>query len=218
MGRFGASVQAGPFAGMTLTPMTFREHLGPYLLGIYESELHGVWAEIFRGDFRQVVDIGAKFGYYAVGLARRFPQAEAIAFDTDSWARRAIREMSAANGAPEMRILSFCSLDWLRSGLKPGAFILSDCEGYESVLFSHADIPALRSATMIIEVHEAVSPGVEGGIERAFSASHRIVKITAQALASPPASIADFSSEEKGLAINEHRASRQSWLYLAPLD
>ncbi len=39
--RFGSDVQEGPFVGLTLTPMTYAEQLGPYLLGVYESELSG---------------------------------------------------------------------------------------------------------------------------------------------------------------------------------
>ena len=48
--------------------------------------------------FPQIVDVGAKFGYYAVGLARRYPAAAVVAYDVDWWARRACRRMAAANG------------------------------------------------------------------------------------------------------------------------
>ena len=42
--RYGAKVISGPFVDMTLTEMTHQEHLGPFLLGCYESELHP-WLE-----------------------------------------------------------------------------------------------------------------------------------------------------------------------------
>jgi hypothetical protein len=79
--HLGAVVQAGPFRGMALTPMTHDEHLGPYLLGTYESELHP-WIEHLTGRrFRQVLDVGSKFGYYAVGLGAP------VAVDTDRGVR-----------------------------------------------------------------------------------------------------------------------------------
>ncbi|HIE92078.1 MAG TPA: hypothetical protein EYQ83_04125 [Acidobacteria bacterium] len=81
--RFGSVVQEGPFAGVALTPMTHAEQIGPFLLGAYESELDGAWDTVFRGTYSQIIDIGAKFGYYAVGLARKFPDAAIVAFDTD---------------------------------------------------------------------------------------------------------------------------------------
>src|SRR3954453_3847601 len=96
--RFGSAVREGPFAGLILTPMTRAEHLGPYLLGGYESELDGAWETVFRETYPQIVDVGAKFGYDGVGLPRRYPDATVVAFDTDPWARRAVREMAAANG------------------------------------------------------------------------------------------------------------------------
>ena len=71
--RFGSRVLDGPFAGMILTPMTHAEQLGPYILGLYESELDAAWDAVLKGTYTQVVDVGARFGYYAVGLARQYP-------------------------------------------------------------------------------------------------------------------------------------------------
>ncbi len=58
--RFGNCVQEGPFAGLTLTPMTHAEQIGPYLLGVYESELDEAWKTIYRRPFTQIIDIGAR--------------------------------------------------------------------------------------------------------------------------------------------------------------
>src|SRR5689334_13278165 len=65
--RLGPVVQDGPFAGLALTPMSHREHLAPFLLGVYESELDGAWGAVWRGAYPQIIDIGARFGYYAIG-------------------------------------------------------------------------------------------------------------------------------------------------------
>jgi hypothetical protein len=74
----GSSVVGGPFAGMALTPMTQAEHIGPFLLGTYESELHPWLERLIEIEFAQLVDVGAKFGYYAIGLARHLAPPPAL--------------------------------------------------------------------------------------------------------------------------------------------
>jgi len=51
MRELGTQVVDGPFKGMTLTPMTYQEHIGPYLLGTYEMELHPWWDQVFQQSF-----------------------------------------------------------------------------------------------------------------------------------------------------------------------
>ena len=131
--------------------MTRQELIGPCLLGTYEEELQPAWDAVFRGRYPQILDVGAKVGYYAVGLAARYPESRVLAFDIDPWARRAIAEMVAANRASNVEVLGACGPDWLAKHLAPGAFILSDCEGYEGELLCSAPIPNLATATLIIE-------------------------------------------------------------------
>jgi hypothetical protein len=49
----GTRVLGGPFQGMILTPMTYDEHIGPFLLGSYEEELHPWWESILRFPYTQ---------------------------------------------------------------------------------------------------------------------------------------------------------------------
>ncbi len=81
--HYGSKVVAGPFKGLQLVPSTFVEHSSPYLLGTYERELHQTWETVFQGEYEQILDVGAKFGFYAIGLALRFPNIPVVAFDTD---------------------------------------------------------------------------------------------------------------------------------------
>src|SRR5688572_13258456 len=71
----------GPFKGMR-----FRQDDRPVilscLLGIYELELHPVIRQIeLEIRPRTVIDLGAFFGYYAIGLALLLPEAHGIAYE-----------------------------------------------------------------------------------------------------------------------------------------
>jgi hypothetical protein len=216
LGRYGNAVQSGPFAGLTLTAMTQAEQIGPYLLGVYESELDEAWATVFRGSYNEIIDIGAKFGYYAIGLARRYPTAAVVAFDTDWWARKALREMAAANGTRHIDVQAFCDPDWLARNTQEAALIVSDCEGYEAVLFGPGTIPKLQSATLIIESHDELAAGVTDRLRMAFEETHFVKIYNTDGSRREPASPLEFLTEpERQLAIQEVRPP-QSWLLCLP--
>jgi hypothetical protein len=214
--RCGNDVVDGPFAGLTLTPMTHAEQFGPYLLGTYESELDEAWAAVLRGSYTQVIDVGAKFGYYAVGLARRYPDATVIAFDTDWWARKAIREMAAANGPANVVVEGYCRPDWFARHAQEATLIVSDCEGFEEVLFGPDTAPSLRSAVILIETHDHVVPGVTERLRATFGATHAVRDFGPDGVRRAPARPLDFLTEpERRLAVQEVRPP-QSWLLCLP--
>ena len=216
IGQLGNHVQEGPFAGLKLTPMTYAEHLGPYLLGVYESELDAAWAVVFCGSYTQILDIGAKFGYYAVGLAKRYPSASVVAFDTDWWARNAVRELIVANNVGNIEVKGFCSRDWLTRHTQAAAFIISDCEGYEAVLFGPDVIPRLHTATLIIEAHDCFVPGMRDTLRGALGETHLVRVYSDDSGRRQPAHQLDFLSEsERRLAVQEVRPP-QSWLLCLP--
>lgn len=214
----GTRVLQGPFRGLILSPMTHREHIGPYLLGTYEHELHPWWDDILLSAFDQVIDVGAKFGYYAVGLAQRLPSAQVVAFDTDWWARRALREMATANGVSNLVVSSWCDHRWLLDNLRPHALILSDCEGYEADLLCGENTAALSTATLVVELHEALVPGVTARVVESFSRSHQISGVESEPAVVPPeTSVTSLNEEELARAASEARP-QQEWILLRPSD
>jgi len=196
--------------------MTYEEHIGPYLLGTYEMELHPWWEQVRLRSFRQVIDVGAKFGYYAVGLAKQFPIAVVVAFDTDWWARKALREMIEANRVQNVTVRSSCTPKWLSKHLQPGALIVSDCEGYERDLFCTLGVPSLTSATLIIETHEQVSPGVRSDLINRFQQTHEIRSVDSRSVALlPNLPVRSLKQDELRRVANEVRPP-QTWLLLLP--
>ena len=218
--RFGDKVLGGPFKGMTLTPMTRAEMIGPCLIGTYERELHPAWDVIFGGRYAQVYDVGAKVGYYAVGLARRFPESRVEAFDTDPWAHRAMAEMVAANGVGNVEIRGACKPEWLAKDLAPGSLILSDCEGYEGELLCSVPIPNLATATLIVETHDMRVPGVRARVRERLDPTHRISEIAVGDAAGDVAvdlDLGGLTEGERKLATEEVRAP-QIWLLCLPRE
>ena len=214
--QLGTRVLDGPFAGLILTEMTHAEQFGPYLLGLYESELDEAWSAVFHRTYTQVIDIGAKFGYYAVALATRYPRAQVVAFDTDWWARRAVRQMAEANATGNVEVRGFCTPEWLAGHAQEAALIISDCEGYEAALFLPAVIGRLRSATLIIETHDVFAPGVTDRLRTAFSETHTVRTFSSGGTRRTASCPLDFLDErERRLATHEVRTD-QLWLLCLP--
>ncbi len=213
--HFGSAVQSGPFRGMILSPMTHREHLGPFLLGTYEAELHPWLEAIASRQYGQILDVGAKFGYYAVGLSRLSPGTSITAFDTDWWARAATQEMASANHTRNVTPAGFCSPRWLDRNLCPGSFILSDCEGYEGELFTKALTQSLDSATLLIEMHDNLIPGVGAVVRKRFARTHTIASVKSREASSIEMDLSFLPPAEAAAAVREHR-HQQEWLLLTP--
>jgi hypothetical protein len=212
----GHRVVGGPFAGMVLTRAAEGEHIGPYLLGTYEVELQPWLQEVFLGSYSQIVDIGSNFGYYAIGLARRFPRLTVVAFDTDWWARRAVAGMAAANNVSNVTIHGFCSASWLRDHLQQRALIVSDCEGYERELFCAAPVPPLSTATMIIELHEQTPGDLAAQIRRRFEGTHVIDQCLSRSTTPRPALHVPSLTDEEFERVRQEVRGEQRWLYLRP--
>lgn len=212
----GPRVVSGPFQGLEFSGRTFSRHLAPKLFGTYERELHPVLQEVLGSRYAQVLDVGSAEGYYAVGLALRIPGVPVHAFDTDSWARETVEEMARTNGVTNLTVHAACTPEWLTAHLRPESFILSDCEGYEDVLFAPDRVPDLRRADLLIELHEEPAPGVTGRLLERFSATH-----TARVIRQQPRSSADLpevhylSEDERKKAVDEFRGAEQQWLWLA---
>ena len=104
--------------------MAQTEHIGPRVLGTYEMELHAWWNDISRCRFNQIIDVGAQFGFYAIGLALTFPETDVVAFDPDWWARSALQEMMTVNRTSRVSIRPLCDPAWLRENLRENVLIV----------------------------------------------------------------------------------------------
>src|SRR3989442_4367093 len=121
---------------------------------------------------RTVVNIGSGEGYYAVGLARRLPDATVYAFDIDQRAQVACREMAERNGV-QLKVGGECTTANLQSLLADGGLVVIDCEGCERELVD----PSLPRADWIIESHDFVAAGTTELLFERLERTHDIERV-----------------------------------------
>jgi precorrin-6B methylase 2 len=216
------TVANGPFQGMRYpTAESYGSMLLPKLLGSYESELHDALASFFVNDYSTIVDIGCAEGYYAVGLGRRFPQAKVFAFDTSRKARQMCAEMAVLNGVQNrIHIASFCDENSLKSvSLGKKALIVSDCEGYENVLFSAEMAEFLAGHDLIVEAHDFINIEISPNLRRVFAKTHRVDVITStddieKAHTYQYSELTSYGTDERHKILGERRPGIMKWLVM----
>ncbi len=209
---FGARVRRGPFAGMTYEPegmLSLQK-----LLGIYEHELHDWIETILARRPRTFVDVGAADGYYAVGVARHGITVEA--FESGRSARRRIAELAQANGV-RVNLHTTATAARVRALPLDEAFVLSDCEGAEDDIFDQATVAAMRTATVVIEVHETMRPGTESRLRERFAATHRCERrAPVQRDLRDYPELEQLEARDRVHADSELRIGETPWLLMTP--
>lgn len=214
-------VQTGPFTGLVVVPnfMWGDGDVTGKLLGVYEDELHAAIEAAIAANPDLVINVGSAEGYYATGLARRLPQARVIAADLESAAHEIVKINCEANGITNVHTHGGVDPESLASLLREGArsLIVSDCEGYESVLLDPVQVPALAEAWILVETHDCLDPGITERIADRFSATHRITKIE-QSGKDPYQFefLRTLSDCDKWCLVHEGRPETGYWLWMEP--
>jgi hypothetical protein len=222
--RTNGCIPRGPFTGMRYITGSVGSALIPKLLGIYERELNEYVERACSLNFPLIVDIGAAEGYYAIGLARRNSNARIVAFEMETKGQIALKEMAERNNVAErVEIRGKCELEDLQATLADvdHAFVVCDTEGYEDVLLKPDAVPALKRATILVELHDFIIPGITEELKKRFGQSHRIEHVWQQ-----PRSRAEFPYCTLGTmllpksyldwAVSEWRPVRMAWLWMEP--
>lgn len=213
--QFGTRVLSGPFEGLVLPDSVVCEHVGPYLMGVYEHELHETLRALPQQRFSQVVNVGAKFGYYGAGLATLL-RVPVTAFDVDPWARRMTRETADLSGVGKLvSVGSMCRRDYLAQ-LPDSSLVVIDCDGCEMRLMAPPLPAGLRRATIIVEVHEMFESGAGHKLKGWLNETHSIREIeSSDEPQASPVDLAGFSDHDRMMVTKEIRP-HQSWLVCIP--
>ncbi len=223
------TVLSGPFVGtkLYLSPLSGRHLLG-YLLGIQEIELHSAVENIVSREYKTIINIGAADGYYALGLARRLPQACVLAFEANSSHHKYLNASARANGVAErVFIRGFCRGQDLRAALatvRRPALVVCDIEGGEVDLLDPESIEALRNVDFLVETHDQYVADCTEILASRFAPTHVVQQFSGR-----PRGASDFPSVALPLLARmfpetavelmiERRKEPQQWLLLTARD
>lgn len=225
----GDDIPQGPFREMRYIRACIGSALWPKLLGTYEMELNDAVEDLIRWDPDGVINAGAAEGYYAVGLARRLPDAAILAYEMSDLGRKLLGLLSRKNGVGDrMTLHGELTCNALQQALasmkRPG--IVLDVEGAEVELLDFDRCPDLRRAFVLLETHDTDIAGSTTLPEmlRRFSSTHSITEIPIK-----PRTLADLPSRVRWLTsfgmkdrlldcMDEGRGVAPPWLRLAPLQ
>ena len=113
--------------------------------------------------------------------------------------------------------LSLTAPAWsmLALGAAAPTFLLCDIEGAEDSLLDPASAPALTEADILVEVHEALRPGLLATLTQRFAPTHRVTRIDR---ALRPDLLPDWSEAlsdlDRLLLLWEWRATPTPWLWM----
>jgi len=214
-------VMSGPFAGMQL----MGRPAPPELLGSYEHELRDVMLELGAMPFTTIVNVGARYGYYAIGLARLNPLARVLAFEGDAEAHAMFEAAVRANdAAARVTVGGFADTAVFTAalGIGDGVLVVCDIDGGEVPLLDPVAVPALTRATILVECHGPPETPTEPVMVMRFLPTHEVRRIATEerVLAHLPPGAAEPWRSRMPVTLlalmQEHRTPPQSWLLFTP--
>lgn len=214
-------VLSGPFTGMTYFNEVVWGAITPKWLGSYEEELHEVMAqEILCTNYNIILDIGAAEGYYAVGLARAYPNAVVYSFDIDPFARKLQCQLAELNNVRNLRIGKRCTHYEMSRLITDRCLIIVDIEGFEYELLDPEKAKCMTYCDLLVEVHgfNGLSAGqVQLELCQRFAKTHRQLTISSrERITSDYERICGARVDLGTLsrALEEYRGAQQNWLWL----
>lgn len=174
---FGSNVKSGPFAGMEVPVNTPWDdgNCGVKMMGCYEAELepslrHAAWRKP-----KAIVNVGCSEGYYAIGLAKMFPDLDVYAFDTCVESLHVCEDYAERNGVKLTTAEGCRSAEELRlPGVSAPRLYIVDAEGDEKTLIDLDACPELITSDLIIECHDFMVEGISTTIADRLSHTHQI--------------------------------------------
>lgn len=221
-GLYGDQVVAGPFRGMRYPPRSnWASCRFEKIFGAYEFEIHDLLEKLIidKQNYEQIIVIGAAEGFYAVGLARAYPNAKLFAFEPEKQKTDVLRQMAEINGvSTQITVDGFCDPTKL-SSMKPSGrtLVICDVDGYERELLNPSSIPWFSSADFILELHDCFVPGISDEIRRRFLPTHRITEFKQTGIPYEKYPILnDLPFTEIEAMVGTDRPSPQNWFFMEP--
>jgi hypothetical protein len=216
--KFNYVVQGGPFAGMKYHRNGSANAYLPLLTGSYEAETHGFIETALQRAPKTIADVGCDEGFVAVGLALRAPAATVFAFDIRAEARDNCRSLATINEVEQRVVVGGeCTPATLDKICSDRSLVFCDCEGFELELLDPVKVPSLRSADIIVELHDfmRIDIAITPTILARFADTHDIsvTGIKRRSTEDFPC-LAVLPRNVRATALHEDRVGYQQWAYL----
>ena len=214
----GTVVMQGPLAGMDFLSQSAEGCHIAKLLGCYEQPLQPFIEQAVETAYPTILNIGCAEGYYAVGMARRMPSTQVLAFDTNSNAQEVCTALAQKNGVSErVKVGALFKPEDFVHYVNQKVLVLCDIEGAERELLDPAIAPALAGMDLIIESHECLLPGITQLLIDRFKNSHQITLVQddgQRQLVNPPSWFIGMAHLDQLLATWEWRSGATPWLVM----
>jgi hypothetical protein len=212
-------VLRGPFTGLRMPSLSDTYSS---LLGTYEQALIPTIESVIARDPDLVVDVGAAYGFYTFGFAKRLPKARHVAYELDITRLNLLKRFRALNGVENrVDLRGKCTQEDLSAVLEQAKapFVLVDIEGGEASLLDPNLVPGLTRAELLIELHEMFVPGVTHLLQQRFAETHSqnlIFNGAPCALELDSLGLSGCAPSEIAEMIDERREGQMAWLHLKP--
>lgn len=208
----------GPFKGMKYPQLHF-----PKMMGCYEDEIYDALESLFQKPYTKILNLGSADGYYSLGFAYRFPQAQVLAYELNLNLLEFTKKLAKQNGFENIEYIGPANIEVLNeAGIDENTFVFCDVDSYEFIAMDPEKVPGLKKADLLIELHDFMEPGwkITDTILKRFESTHDIEMIREkQKIAANYPQLEGLSLFEKNVIMDEDRPSGfsdtdMSWVVL----
>ena len=221
--RLDFTVRYGRYQGMKLLHTLWCNLDRPAIfLGTYELEIVDLIYEFSLAGREFFVDIGAAEGYHALGVLKNNSYKTSVAFEMDERSRNLLFKNAVENGVQDrLTIKGYAHSDILQElecDLSKTVFLI-DIEGGEFDLLTAELFMEMRSAILIVELHEWV-PSVPDAFDTLIgnSASTHSISLIDQAQRRFPdfQEFHNLPDDLRLLSMSEGRPCSMRWAVFEP--
>jgi hypothetical protein len=217
-------IMNGPFEGLRAPSTGISPGYYAQLAGVYEGSLIPPIEAVVARQPQVMINAGAHWGYYALGLAMRCERSRVVAYEMDRSRADVFRKYRRLNDLEaRVELRGVCTPDWLERdvAVSEGPFVIMDVEGTEDVLLDPVRVPGLRRAEIIVELHEHLVPGVTERLRARFTESHEQILLQDEAVSIDPRMIGWLPKRQplRGVLdrmMEDGPEPMMSWLHLLP--
>jgi hypothetical protein len=214
----GTVVMQGPLAGMDFLPQSAEGCHIAKLLGCYEQPLQPFIEQAISNAYPTILNIGCAEGYYAVGMARRMPSTQVLAFDLNPKAQEVCNALAQKNEVSDrVKVGALFKPEDFAKYANQKVLVLCDIEGAEKDLLDPELAPALKGMDLIVESHECLILGITQTLIDRFKDTHQITLVQdngQRQLQDVPQWFNNLAHLDQLLATWEWRSGATPWLVL----